>query len=81
LSQLKNQHEGEKKGRHQRSSHPDVGENLSKELNVVMMMIMESRTPFIVCLGHDIACVQMNRLESKTFLQTITRGTDFNIQA
>jgi hypothetical protein len=45
-----------------------------------MMMIMESRTPFIVRLGHDIACVQMNRLESETFLQTITGGTDFNIQ-
>jgi len=41
-------------------------------------MTMESRTLFIVRLGHDIACVQMNRLEPESLFLSMTGASDFD---
>jgi hypothetical protein len=52
----------------------------AKELRTSNIMIIESRTLFIVCQGHDITCVQMNRLQPEICLLIITRPSNVNIQ-
>ena len=79
-TQWRNQHEGKSKGRRHRISHQDVEENLRKKLSVFTIMTMESRTLLIVRLSHDIACVQMNRLEPESLFLSMTGASDFYSQ-
>ena len=77
-TQLRNPHEGERKGHRPRISHPDVEGDLRGELGVFAIITMESRTLSIVRISHDIACVQMNRLEPESVSLSITGASDFD---
>jgi hypothetical protein len=76
--QLRNQHEGERKGHRLRISHLGEEEKLSKELSVFTIMKIESCTLCIARLSDDIACVQMNRLEPERLFLNTTGASDFN---
>ena len=77
LTQLRNRHEGERKGHCQRISHPNVEENLWKVLSVFTIMTMESRTLFIVCCSHYRLCSDEQTQAGKPFLN-MTGASDFN---
>jgi len=50
------------------------------ELSIFTIMIMESCTLFIVRLSHNIAGIQMNRLELERIFLSITGASDFDTE-